>query len=1321
MNLEEAADFRDRLARELAQLDTSYQGTAARFGGLHEAAAVLAHFDPDTLVPSGLTPPEDIEDVLAHSVLEPGPDGSSEWSLKSDVRIDVLKQLATRERMLQALDANARRPDSTVQRTLEAYLRGNAPPFEELPAGELPAIFQVSRWLHPVLDGVPDTDLVSARIDFVSLLRPFRELADAHFSGRSAELRRLRDYVGVIPPESSAAALRQWLDKGVNAILNLHEKPPLMIHAPGGMGKSSLLARFILDHALLGDEHRVPFVYLDFDRPELRADEPVTLLVEAVRQLGLQYPHARQACERLRAEWQGRLAEAARHAPEGPDPSSTARGPGLDPARFVETFGSLLGTLNLARKPILWVIDTFEEVQYRSPGGVREVMSFLTALQSSVPRLRVVMAGRAPIEDHITESLALGELDTEASQAYLQKKGVSDPAIARRIAAELGGNALTLRLAAEIVQKEGFEALGAGGRMDQLTVQRQLFRRILARIHDPEVRKLAHPGLVLRRITPELIKEVLAGPCEMSVPDLATAARLFKELKREISVVAPSDAASVRHRPELRRIMLPLLERDRPDTIATIHRLAIDYYASKDDAVSRAEEIYHRLSLGQPSSVVDARWIPGVSGHLTGALEDLKPAQRAYLASRLGVETDAATRAAASIDDWERDAERRMRDWLHHDDPRQAIAVFRERSDRRGGTVLDGLAAAAFERLDQPAEAVGVLAKAIAASRSEGDPDERADLLFQLARLQLRLGDQAGARAALDNVAALQTTRGALDRARVAAFRLQLDGAADAALAETQVAVVREWLTSLDEKQLQAESASVREIVGVLTVDDGPVLARIVRLLGLDTMTPSQRQSLSVAIAAWDAEVSRASGEAPGMLARRIGLEQRERLAETWTALAGREPREIAQIVAGFLDKQSLASASGPVATALKKAVVEALGGAVIAPSGAGRAERSRTRGAVRPGRERGESVAPPDNTRLSGPQMRELHQALVDAFPSQQEIERLLFSVDRSLSAMTMQPTVKGMVLDVITTASAQAWVADLVIAALNSNPGNGRLQAIAQQLGFSASPAPREIERAIKRSHRFADVNEWRSRLGVLEAQVCRVEIGKVGQTGMGTGFLVAPDLVMTSYHVVQAVIDRAGTPDLVCRFDYRRLPDGRTYEGTEVRVSPGAWVVAFSPYHPSELLLEEDWNEPIGAEYLDYALLRLDRYVGAEPIGGSRGDSSGARRGWIDVSRGSGNLEPSPIYILQHPRGEPLKVAIDTEGIVGVNPSGTRMSYRVDTEPGSAGAPCFSAEWNLIAMHQGRRQQTGLGVGIPIDAIVQQLQQRGMYELLGGRGFA
>jgi hypothetical protein len=69
--------------------------------------------------------------------------------------------------------------------------------------------------------------------------------------------------------------------------------------------------------------------------------------------------------------------------------------------------------------PFLLVLDTFEEVQYRSADVVRELGSFLSELQSAIPRLRTVIAGRAPIGDFETEELELGALDDAAAVGYL--------------------------------------------------------------------------------------------------------------------------------------------------------------------------------------------------------------------------------------------------------------------------------------------------------------------------------------------------------------------------------------------------------------------------------------------------------------------------------------------------------------------------------------------------------------------------------------------------------------------------------------------------------------------------------------------------------------------------------------------------------------------------------------------------------------------------------------------------------------------------------------------------------------------------------------
>ncbi len=1310
MNVEDAAKFKDLLAKELARLDTTYKGAgspAPTYGGYHEAAAVLASFDPDALKPSGLAPPEaHLEEVLVNCTLGPDADGQSRWTLMPNVRTDVLGQLATREKMLQALAANPDRPQVPLQQMLEAYVRGAAPPLEAQNLPQLAATFQVGDWLRPVLPDVPSRDAITQQIDLTSLLRPFDDLAGTHFSGRKKELNQLRQYVEVLSPDSSAAAATQWLKKGAKEILSLHEKPPLLIHGPGGMGKSTLVSRFILEHVRLDAARRFPFVYLDFDRPDLGADEPITLLIEAVRQLGLQYPHARQACERLRSDWQGRLADAARQRPAVRRTSKRGSAPlRLDRAPFLDSFRSLLGTLDLARKPILFVLDTFEEVQYSSPAGVQEVLTFLGELQAKVPRLRVVLAGRAQLLEHSTESLPLGELDAEAAQAYLQGKGVADPAIAQHVVSKLGGNPLTLRLAAEVFEKEGVEALEVADGLGSIDIQRQLFRRILHRIHDPEVRKLAHPGLVLRRVTPELIRDVLAAPCGVEVPDLARAEALFNELRREIAVVAPDEGRAVRHRPELRRIMLPLLEQDQPDTVREIHQRAIAYYQSGSDPVARAEEIYHRLSLEQPHSSIDARWIPGVEPHLASALEDLGPIQRAYLASHLGVEVDRATRAEAAIEDWQRDAERRVRDWLAHGHAEQALAVLAERPDRPRGTVLDGLEAQALEQLARVPEATSVLDKAIEALSDGRNPELLGDLLLKVGRLLLRTGDHEAAQKALDHAGAVSADRGPLYALEVMVLR-------------RDVGVLRKLLETLTDEELAADPLVLRKIARLLEAEDSALLARILRLVGLDTITPRQCRVLSLAVAAWDAEVSKQRAEPPGVLARAAGLKPLEKLSDTWQWLGQQPPRQMVSALVPLLEKYPLAPINRAVAVDLNNAIVDVLAPAGVEPAAVGprrASERS--------------PVASAPKIRLTSGQMRRLSQSVIEAFPDVEKLDAFLrFRLDRNRSAISLHNETEAVVVDVIQDAQVQGWTAELLTAAREAAPQNAGLQAIAEEVGLISAFRRRDLKRLEHLARpfgRFVDINEWRARLGEIEPRVCRVEVEAKQGKRFSTGFLLSPDLVMTVYHVVEDAIISSTTPNLVCRFDYKTMPGGRAINpGTEFRLLATDWLVDYSPYHPSDGLPAPDGREIPDPDTLDYALLRLEGFPGAEPVGGDRAEPGAPKRGWIDVPPEPYDFQPdTPLFIVQHPSGQPLKLAFDAEAVQEVNANRTRVSYRIATEAGSAGSPCFSNDWDLVAMHHAARIERGakLNQGVPISTIRARLARRGLLDLLGGRGFA
>src|SRR5206468_1827155 len=112
--------------------------------------------------------------------------------------------------------------------------------------------------------------------------------------------------------------------------------------------------------------------------------------------------------------------------------------------------------------------------------------------------------------------------------------------------------------------------------------------------------------------------------------------------------------------------------------------------------------------------------------------------------------------------------------------------------------------------------------------------------------------------------------------------------------------------------------------------------------------------------------------------------------------------------------------------------------------------------------------------------------------------------------------------------------------------------------------------------------------------------------------------------------------------------------------------------SPYTATEANNRPDEQLPTPDE-LDYALLRLDRPVGAESP--TRPKPGHELRGWVRVPATPPALTPgAPILLAHCPEGRPVQLAFESRGVIGVNANGTRMRYRVSTGPGSAGAPCF-----------------------------------------------
>lgn len=350
---------------------------------------------------------------------------------------------------------------------------------------------------------------------------------------------------------------------------------------------------------------------------------------------------------------------------------------------------------------------------------------------------------------------------------------------------------------------------------------------------------------------------------------------------------------------------------------------------------------------------------------------------------------------------------------------------------------------------------------------------------------------------------------------------------------------------------------------------------------------------------------------------------------------------------------------------------------------------------------------------KLNGARLEALSEALRDAFSPQRLREMLRFKLDKRLEDYSLGEDYREIVFELITHAEAEGWTAELVQAARQSVPGNALLQALAQEVSLAAITP--ELERTIKKDNPFLDIAAFRTRLGQVETQVCRIEIPTPRGMVYGTGFLVGPDVVMTNHHVMDVIISGKVKPDVArFRFDYKRLADSIVSEGAVFTLAADDWLVDDSSPSAVDSKREPKPDVPKPDE-LDYALIRLAGTPGTKPAG-EKADPKAPPRGWIALDGAAPAAPESPLLIVQHPDAAPLKLALDMSGVIGLNGNATRLKYKVNTEGGSSGAPCFNANWELVALHHSgdpnfdRDYKPEYNEGVPIAAILDLLTARG-----------
>ncbi|MFD8546487.1 ATP-binding protein [Streptomyces sp. NPDC059649] len=863
-----------------------------------EAACLLARFDPrelrlpDEKHATGRALLELVDDCTTLGMGE-----QAGWALKAEVRDEALRQLAGPEaaRRLLAANINQLPGEPGPERFALAQLFGTPLAIDRLTAGELADALQAVLWLSrvPGVTDLPDTGRLQRTLERARLLEPLERLVRRSFQGRARELAELRAYVG-LPGAAAPPAPPPAGPGGRPAPI-----PPMVIHGPGGMGKSTLLAKFLLDsvHDPAGG---IPFAYIDFERPTLSIHEPVTLIAEAARQLGIQYPAHRaeldalaeecQQVARSQREGQERVLQlqelAATRAVLGRDSSqefqsaATGRETGL-----VRRVGEVLTRAVAEGKsspdepdpPFVVALDTWEEAQYRGSPALGRMVAVYLSFQSAYPRLRFVVSGRAPVEHPAkpVESLdiKLGELDPDAAVGLLTSCGVDDPEVARELAARVGGHPLSLKLAARAAILTGQEGEPTGElirslperrrevfrRVDQLLVQGILYDRILSHIADEDVRRLAHPGLVLRVITPEIVQDVLAGPCGIDVPDPGRARELFDELSR-LDMVEPAAPDAVRYRGDVRAIMLRLPGGDRTAVMREVERRAVAHYAARDGLEARAEEIYHRLRLDENPRTVEERWLPGVERFLAGAQQEMSPRAAGMLTARLGGGAPDHVVAGADQEDWERIAAQEVEDLLAQGYAEAALERIGRRRPWTPCSPLHALYAETLSRVGRRDEARRAVADALGPAERAGCGERRLELLLLSARLAQEDGDPVHADRALraaEDVAVglgqdLEAMGALLARARLTADEGRAEPATGRQLAER--------LRKLPDDVLSEQPVLVRAVASQIYDQAPGALEHAVEVVGL----PSDDETLD----ALGAAMRRATRRQPALLGK---------------------------------------------------------------------------------------------------------------------------------------------------------------------------------------------------------------------------------------------------------------------------------------------------------------------------------------------------------------------------------------------------------------------------------------------------------------------
>jgi hypothetical protein len=205
----------------------------------------------------------------------------------------------------------------------------------------------------------------------------------------------------------------------------------------------------------------------------------------------------------------------------------------------------------------------------------------------------------------------------------------------------------------------------------------------------------------------------------------------------------------------------------------------------------------------------------------------------------------------------------------------------------------------------------------------------------------------------------------------------------------------------------------------------------------------------------------------------------------------------------------------------------------------------------------------------------------------------------------------------------------------------------------------------------------------ISAIARSVVRINVTFAQERASATGFLIAPDCILTNYYNLFAP-EFGSLLSVKAEFDFEQT----------------------TPLE-QRLVVAGDVETVQGSHENYWAVFQLERPVDRPPI------PLGTP---YEIAR------EDPLVIIQHPQGRLKQFATAAEAIQYLDDKW--IHYSDMTEPGSAGAPVFNAVMHVVALHNVKRlenaEEYGLGFvewqgyGVRIERIVDDLAARGIPHL-------